>query len=502
MQDTRHHASGADALVSTGISGMDSVLGGGLTPARLYVLEGEPGTGKTTFALQFLLEGLRLGESAMYVTLSESALELRAVAASHGWTLEGMHIHELITGEGGIDPSKAYTVFHPSEVELGHTTRAIYDEVERVKPARVVLDSLSDLRPLSGNAFHYRQQVMALKQFFVNRGITILVLDDLMHADTDLDAKSIAHGVILLEQRHLEYGAERRRLRVGKYRGHQYRGGYHDFVIRRGGLGVFPRLVAADSRGRSNRDLLASGIEQLDALLGGGVERGTSTLITGAAGTGKSTVAAKFAEAATSRGQNAAMFIFDESASTLRARSAGLAIDLDKAVADGRLILEQVDPAELSPGEFVDRVVHAVEKRDCAIVVLDSLNGYLHAMPDERNLIIQLHELLSYLGQRGVASIVIGVQQGLIGHMSNVVDASYLADAIVLMRYFEAEGRVRQAVSVMKRRGGMHERTIREFLMNKSGLHVGEPLSEFRGVLTGVPEYVGDKRTLMSARRA
>jgi circadian clock protein KaiC len=487
--DSTNSDTDADSVASSGVEGLDDVLSGGFVPHRLYLVEGMPGSGKTTLALQFLLEGARCGESVLYVTLSETAEELRAVARSHGWSLDKIHVRELVPSEEDLRPDDRYTLFHPSEVELGQTTRKILEEVERLRPTRVIFDSLSELRLLAGNALRYRRQILALKQFFSGRRCTVLLLDDRTSTEKDLQVQSIAHGVLMLEQLSPDYGAERRRLRVQKYRGVQFRGGLHDFVIRRGGLRVFPRLVASEHRPAPVRDKLASGIAELDQLLGGGIERGTSTLVTGAAGTGKSTLAAQFVAAAAERGQNSALFLFDENVDTLLTRANELGIPLEEPVRSRRVSLQQVDPAELSPGEFVQSIRAAVEERNASVIVIDSLNGYLNAMPGERFLIIQLHELLSYLGQKGVATILISAHYGLVGaSMASPVDASYLADAIILMRYFEAAGEIRQAISVVKKRGGAHERSIREFRLSDGRIEVGPPLRNFRGVLTGVPE--------------
>jgi circadian clock protein KaiC len=384
-------------------------------------------------------------------------------------------------------------MFHPSEIELSETTKTILADVERTKPVRAVFDSLSELRLLAGNPLRYRRQILALKQFFNGRSCTVLLLDDMTGASHDLQVQSIAHGALRLEQLYPEYGSERRRLIVLKYRGVRFRGGYHDYTIQRGGIEVFPRLIAGEHRGNPSTEKLASGIAELDKLLGGGIECGTSTLIVGAAGTGKSSLAAQFVSAAAARGENAALFIFDESVNTLVTRAIGLGIDLRKPIEEGRVTIQQVDPAELSPGEFAHAIRRSVERQRAAVVVIDSLNGYLNAMPEERFLIIQLHELLTYLGQAGVATILIGAHQGLIGsQMITPVDASYLADAVILMRYFETKGEVRQAISVVKKRGGAHERTIREFRLETGRISVGQPLSDFRGVLTGVPIFEGD----------
>lgn len=477
----------ADPLVGTGIAGLDQVLGGGLTADRVYLLEGVPGAGKTTIALQFLMEGLRLGERVLYITLSETEEELHAVAASHGWSLEGIHIHEMTPGGDQLDPDSQYTMFHPSEVELASTTRRILEEVERLKPQRVVFDSLAEVRLLAGAVLRFRRQVLALKQFFVGRGATVLLLDESQVAEQGLHVHTIVHGVIVLDQLRPEYGGDRRRLRVTKYRGRRYRGGYHDYEIATGGVRVYPRLVAAEHRKPPPQGMASSGSPQLDALLGGGLDRGTSTLLVGAAGTGKSSLATHFMMAAAERGEPSAMFIFDESLHTLAARSHGVGFALQEHMDAGLVKVRSIDPAELSPGEFISAIRRSVEEDGARVVVIDSLNGYLNAMPEERFVLVQLHELLAYLGQLGVVTILVSAQQGLIGQMQNVIDASYLADTVVLLRYFEHEGAVRQAVSVLKKRTGAHERMIREMTIGAGGVRIGEPLREFRGVLTGVP---------------
>jgi len=484
---TTPHADPAPAL-RTGIEGLDDILGGGFTPDRLYVLEGAPGAGKTTVALQFLMEGVRAGEQVLYVTLSETWKELQGVATSHGWDLAGIHVREMLPSAESLEPDEQYTMFHPSEVELSETTQRILRDAEALSPRRIVFDSLSELRLLSGTSLRYRRQILALKQFFAGRNCTVLLLDDMAPGPRDQQVESIAHAVIRLEQTHSDYGAVRRRLVVVKYRGKDFRGGYHDYRIVRGGLKVFPRLIASEHHAELVQEKLGSGIESLDLLMGGGIERGTSTLFVGAPGTGKSTIATQFALSAAQRGETASIFMFDEGIQTLRTRCAGMGMDIDCHIADGRLRLRQVDPGEMSPGELVHLIRMEVEQQGARVVVIDSLNGYLNAMPDERFLIVQLHELLSYLGQAGVATLLVGAHHGMIGtNMQSPVDASYLADAIVLLRYYEAEGEVRQAISVLKKRGGAHERSIRSVTMNATGLHLGEPLRRFRGILTGVP---------------
>lgn len=493
---------GGFEIDASGVAGLDEVLGGGFTPRRLYSVEGVPGSGKTTLAVQFLMAGVRRQEPVLYVTLSETKEELADTATSHGWSLDGIDVFELVPQEGGLDADEQYTMFHPSEVELNQTTMAILAEVDRLKPQRVVFDSLSELRLLAGNALRYRRQILAFKQYFAGRNCTVLLLDDMTGADRDLQVQSISHGVIFLEQLNPEYGADRRRLRVVKYRGRKFRGGYHDYKIERGGLVVFPRLIAAEHRTKAERTRYASGIAELDSLLGGGLESGTSTLIMGAPGTGKSSLAAKLATAAAERGQRSAIFVFDESIETLVTRAEGLGMSLGEHIASGMISVQPIDPAELSPGEFCQRIQTAVDQNQVDIVVIDSLNGYLNAMPGERFLVIQLHELFMFLGQRNVATLLIAAQQGLIGmQMHSPVDATYLADAVILLRYFEAHGEVRQAISVVKKRGGAHERTIREFRLDKGQIEIGEPLRDFRGVLTGVPVVEHGSRTAADEKR-
>jgi circadian clock protein KaiC len=486
-----------EARVCTGIAGLDNVLGGGLDPDRLYLVEGEPGTGKTTLALQYLLEGARRGERGLYVTLSESEQELRLVAARHGWTMDDLSIFELVPPEASLDPDREQTLFHPAELELAETVNLIFDRVSEIDPARVVFDSLSEMRLLAQNPLRYRRQILALKHFFAGRKSTVLLLDDLSAHGSDMHLHSIAHGVILLEQLALNYGAERRRLRVKKMRGIAFRGGYHDFTIQTGGIDVFPRLIAAEHHKAFIGELTSSGSAELDSLLGGGLERGTSTLLIGGAGVGKSSIAVTYAVAAATRGERVAMFAFDEGLGTLFARAASLGVSLREHVTDGRISIQQIDPAEMSPGEFTQLVRHAVEAEGARVLIIDSLNGYLNAMPDERFLILQMHELLTYLNQLGILTIVVLAQHGLMGHMQTPIDLSYLSDAVIMLRYFEAGGRVRRAISVVKKRSGAHEDTIREFQLSPLGLRVGPPLTEFNGILTGTPTYVGGPSPLM-----
>ncbi len=476
-------------FLSTGVPGLDTILGGGLTSDRLYLIEGEPGTGKTTLALQFLYEGVRRGESVVYITLAETRVELTSVASSHGWSMDGIHVEDIIPDENILHPEQQFTIFHPSEIEMGVTTQRILDTIEKYKPTRVVLDSLSELQLLAESPLRYRRQVLALKQYLSGKGCTTLFLDDRTALSGDLQVRSVAHGVITLELINQDYGSERRRVRVVKYRGIAFRGGSHDYKIITGGLVVYPRLIAAQSRVVVERKQLSSGLPQLDALTGGGLDEGTSTLISGPPGTGKSSLCSQYAYAATQRGQKAAMFLFEEAANNMLLRSTGLGLDLRGACDSGMLDIQQIDPAEMSPGEFMQKVTDA-EANGARVIVIDSLNGYLKAMPDERFLATHLHELLTYLGQRGVVTILVGVQAGLIGgNMSTSVDASYIADSVIMLRYFEARGKVRQAISVFKKRVGTHERTIRQFSMSAKGIRVGEVLTNFHGILTGVPTF-------------
>jgi circadian clock protein KaiC len=487
-------------LVATGISGLDDVLAGGFTPNRIYLVEGNPGSGKTTLALRWLLEGERLGEKVIYVTLSETKAELAAVAKSHGWSLAGINILELVAPESELEPDNQHAMFQPSEVELGVTTKAILAEVERVKPRRVVIDSLSEMRLLAQSPLRYRRQILALKQYFIGRECTVFLLDDLTSETEDLQLQSIAHGVVSLEQLSPEYGAERRRLRVIKLRGQKYRGGYHDFVITTGGLEVFPRLIAGEHEHGQKRGLLQAGNRELDALLGGGLQYGTSAVLIGPAGSGKSTLALHYARAAANRGERAAVFAFDERVETILERTTGLGMDLTKYLDSGHVAIQTIDTAELSPGEFAHRVRRAAEgeggKPGAKVVVIDSLNGYLNAMPEERFLTAQLHELLTYLGHKGVVTFLVVAQHGLVGHMETPIDTTYLADTVVLFRYFEAAGEVRQAISVLKKRSGRHERTIRELTLGDNGITIGQPLKDFQGVLSGTPTYRGPDQAL------
>jgi len=488
------------ARVSTGIAGLDEILGGGLPANHLYLVDGEPGTGKTTLALQFLLAGAEAGQRGLYVTLSETRAELVGVAASHGWSLDTVDVFELSPEEGGA-ADEGYTIFHPAEIELQQTMDAVFAAVQRSAASLVVLDSLSEMRLLARDPLRFRRQILALKHHFATRDCTVLLLDDKTAPEGDLQLQSLAHGVIALEHVAQDYGSERRRLQVVKLRGLRFRGGYHDFRIRTGGLAVFPRL-RVDQRGDpGDQPLVPSGSPSVDQLLGGGLRAGTSLLITGPAGTGKSVLATQYACAAVTRGERVRFFLFDERLSIFRLRAEGLGLDVSTPIADGRLCVQQVEPTELSPGEFAHQVMTAVEVDGARMVVIDSINGYLQSMPEERLLAIQVHELLSYLATKGVTCVMTLVQHGIFGSpVADAAEISYLADAVVLLRYFEVSGAVRQAISIVKKRSGDHERTIRESRVQRGGLLVGAPLREFQGVLTGVPSFTGSPDDLMSPR--
>ncbi|WP_206241644.1 ATPase domain-containing protein [Novosphingobium terrae] len=489
-------------IISTGNSGLDLVLRGGVPAHRVYLLEGAPGSGKTTLALEFLRKGVALGERVLYITLSETREELRVVAASHGWNLEGIDIFELSSADSVFGEGREQSILHPWEMELSETIKLIRDEVERVQPIRVVFDSLSEMRLLAQDPLRYRRQVLALKQFFSGRESTVILVDDMTGNANSRDAHlhSLCHGVITLERLTLDFGAARRRMQVQKLRGVDFIAGFHDLVIRKGGVDIFPRLIAADHHGDYFEDVTPSGIAELDGLLAGGPLRGTSLLLTGPAGSGKTTVALQYVHAACERGEPCTIFEFDERVATLFARAKAFNLDISAHVEQGRLNIQQNDPAEISPGEFAARVRREVEQRGARMIVIDSLNGYLAAMPQEQHLLLQMHELLSYLNQQGVVTLLINPQNGLVGTMSSSLNISYVADAVILLRFFEAQGRIRKAISIIKNRGGSHEDAIREFRIDADGIRVGEPLTAFKGVLTGTPEYMGATKPLMEDR--
>jgi circadian clock protein KaiC len=474
--------------ISTGIEGLDNILDGGLTPHRLYLVEGNPGAGKTTLAMQFLLAGAARGEVGLYVTLSETVSELRAVALSHGWDIAPISIFELLN-EGGLDPDSEQSILHPSEIELGETTQSVMRRIEELRPTRVTFDSLSEMRLLAQNPLRYRRQILALKHFFATRRCTVLLLDDRTSEPGDLHLHSIAHGVISLEQTVQEFGRERRKLRIVKMRGVQYQGGYHDFNLERGGIRLFPRLIAAlhhaEFVSRSN----STGLPHLDRLLGGGLAAGTNILLSGPSGVGKTTTTVRCALAALERGESVAYYLFDEGMATFLHRSKSLAMDLQPHLKSGLLTVHQIDPAEMSPGEFSSMVRCAVEQCGTRFVVIDSLNAYLQAMPGEKFLLLQMHEMLSYLNQLGVLTMLVLGQHGL--ESRNNIDLSYLSDAIMLFRYFAAAGQIRTAVSIVKSRTMNHERNVRELRLSSSGMEVGDALADFDGMLAGLPSYTG-----------
>ena len=494
-------ASLSNAKVPTGISGLDEILGGGLPPRRLYLIQGAPGCGKTTLALQFLLTGARAGEKVLYISLSETREEVEEVARSHGWPLETIEIVELSAIDQQLAAEAQNTLFHTSEVELTETTNLLLDAVERVKPTRVAFDSLSELRLLSQTPLRYRRQILAFKQYFAGRNCTTLLLDDNTTEGADAHVLSLAHGVISLEQLAPEYGGERRRLNVRKVRGTTYRGGNHDFVIERGGLAVFPRLVAAEHHRHFSTENISCDVDGIDTMLGGGLARGTSTLFSGPPGTGKSTLALKFALAAAQRGEKVAIYTFDESLGILHARAAGLNFGLGEMIENGNVVAVQIDPAELSPGELASRVQRTVETDGVRVILLDSLNGYLQSMGEDRFLNLQLHELLTYLNQQGIVTMLVVTPHGLLGNMQSPIDVTYLADTVITFRFFEAHGAVHKAVSVIKKRTGDHERTIRELTIHPSGISVGPPLKDFRGVLTGTPTLPETPKKRRARRR-
>jgi circadian clock protein KaiC len=475
-----------------GVSGLDDILSEGLARNRIYLLEGAPGSGKTTLAMQFLLDGASVGEKGLYVTLSETEDELRDAARSHGWSIpDSIDIFELVPPESLLDEKQQQSLLYSSDLELGETTNRVFEAMQRSKPSRVVLDSLSEIRLLAQSSLRYRRQILALKHYFAQRDVTVLLLDDMTGEIQDKTVHSVAHGVIRLEELTPDYGAERRRLRVLKYRAQLFRGGYHDFTIKTGGVQVFPRLVAAEYRVRKKSSVLSTNIAALDTLMGGGVDSGSSTLVIGPAGTGKSLLVLQFVAAAIQRGETVALFIFDEELGLLISRSKAMGIDLQAMRDGGKLIITQVDAAEISPGEFAHNVRTAVEKNDIRTVVIDSLNGYQNAMPQEQYLILHMHELLQYLNRVGAATFLTVAQHGMVGEMKSPVDVTYLADTVILLRYFEAFGQVRRAISMLKKRTGAHENTIREFKIGNNGITVGPVLEKFQGVLRGVPQYVG-----------
>ena len=484
----------ANAVVpkaASGVEGLDEVLLGGLIRNRFYLLEGKPGTGKTTIAIQLLMAAAQRGEKALYITLSETRGELLYTIRSHGWAIpELFEISELLPAETLLDEGQQQSLLYSADLELDEAIKKIFAEIDRVQPALLVLDSLSEIRLLAQSSLRYRRKILSLKHYFARHDVTVLALDDLTVDLDDQTVHSIAHGVIALEELVPTYGAERRRLRVVKYRSTTYRGGFHDFAIRTGGVVVFPRLRAMEHKSMFARRMASSGNAELDQLAGGGFERGTTALILGPAGTGKSNLSMSFAAAAVARGEHVAVFVFDEEVRLLQERSAGLGIDLDALFATGLLSIEQIDPAEISPGEFAARVRQHVERDAPTMVVIDSLNGYQAAMPEEHFLLLHMHELVQYLNRLGVSTFITMAQHGLVGDMRSPVDVTYLADTVVLLRFFEAAGSVRRAISILKKRGGAHENSIREYTFGPNGVRLTGPLEGFQGILRGVPQFI------------
>jgi len=487
---------GSDRAPS-GLAGLDHILGGGFVAGRLHLIEGKPGTGKTTLGLQFILAGRDRSERVLYISMSETSGELQTVAATHGWSLEGIEVCELVPPDIEEECNQQ-TMFRSSEVELGETMRLLFDRIERANPERVVIDSLSEMQLLAQSPLRYRRQMFALKYFLAQRDATVLVLDDMTSNSHDLQLHSMVHGVIALEELARDYGAERRRLRVTKMRGVRFRGGYHDFAIRTGGLEIFPRLVSSAQNRTLPKEVVQSGSEQLDALLGGGLRRGTSALLIGPTGSGKSSVALSIAYNAARLGDGTALYAFDESIESITERASGLGMEIGPLLDSGAIDLREINPAEMSPGEFTALVCRDVTDGNTRIVVIDSLNGYLQAMPQERFLPLEIHQLLTQLNRQGVLTILVMAQHGLVGVVESPIDISYLSDAVLLLRFFEAQGRVYKAISVLKKRVGAHEDTIRELRLSAQGLQVGEPLRDFQGVMSGIPTYVGSQPMISS----
>ena len=490
----------AKSLCGSGVAGLDEVLRGGFPRGHVYLIQGEPGAGKTTLGMQFLLEGARQHERVLYITFSETRQELSTIAESHGWDIGGVHLLELSAIEPQIRPESLNTLFHPAEIELNQITKIMLDEIERVKPLRVVFDSVSEMRMLSEVSSRFRRVMLAMKQRLTQSQVTVLLLDDLTTSPRELQIQSIVHGVVYLQMMPMEFGSERRRISVTKMRGVRFRGGYHDFVIQKGGIEVFPRMVAGEHYRTFERGTITSGIAALDRLLGGGLDRGTSNLLMGPAGSGKSTIALQYAVATAARNEPVAVYSFEESLEVMLLRCDAIGLDVRGEIDRGHLWVTNIDTAEISPGALTQRVRRSVEQQGVRMVVIDSLNGYIHAMPQEQSLLLQLHELLSYLNRQGVVTILVLAQQGLMGPMQTPVDVTYLADSTIITRYFEASGAVHKAVSVVKKRSGQHEDTIRELDIGPGGVRVGEPLRHFRGVMTGVPVYTGSTEGILSLK--
>jgi circadian clock protein KaiC len=487
---------------TTGVEGLDEILGGGLPRNHLFLLQGKPGTGKTTLALQFLMDGARSGEVSLYITFSETKAELESVARSHGWSLDKLAILELSAISAAVGATNQTTMFHPSEIELSKTIQILLEKIKEVNPRRVVFDSVSELRLLAESSLRYRRQMLAFKEFFIGRGATVLFLDDLTTEAGDVHVQSIVHGVLLLEKFRATYGSERRQFHIVKLRGVDFRGGTHDYLIAKGGVRIFPRLVSGDHVKNYTRETLSTGVTALDSLLGGGLDRGTSNLILGPAGTGKSTLCLRFAVSAAERGERVAMYSFEESIANLKARAENLGLHLSKYVEKGLISLRKIEPAELTPGQFASLLREGDAKNKSDVVVIDSLNGYIHAMPERDFLLLQLHELLSYLGNRGVVTVMVLAQAGIMGTMQTPLDLTYLADSVIVTRYFEAFGSIKKAISVIKKRTGAHEETLRELRIGQGGVLIGPVLSEFTGIFSGIPKYNGSNDNIIKTNEA
>jgi circadian clock protein KaiC len=490
-QGSRMGALSEPIRLRTGIPSLDDILLGGLPKGHIYLLEGDPGTGKTTLGMQFLVEGKKAGESCLYVTLAESKRDLELSARSHNWSLEGVQIAEFMPEEATLNGEDQYSVFHPSEVELATTVKKLIAEIERVNPERLVIDSLTEFRLLAQDAIRYRRQLLALKAYLADRNTTVLLLDDRTSDRTEMQVHSIVHGIFRLENLPRSYGVNRRRIEILKVRGMAYRQGFHDYTVGLEGVTIYPRLVAGEHMDEaSEQQHLSSGLAGLDTMFGGGIERGSSTLILGPPGIGKSSMATQYAFAAAMRGERAVLYVFDEAVRTAKARARGLGMQIDTAIKKRHLHFEQVDPAELSPGEFVSRIKREVEDRDTRVVVIDSLNGLQQSMSEEGDLALQLHELVIFLAHKNVAIFNVLTQHGLMGNVYDDIEISYLADSVLLIRYFEAAATLRRAISALKKRTGAHELTIRELRIGAAGLQIGEPLTGFKGVLTGTPDFI------------
>ena len=504
VRKTSASAKWRDLRCATGVEGLDDILAGGLPRDCFYLVQGDPGSGKTTLALQFLLEGLRRGEKVFYITLSETREELLKVARSHGWSIDKVPLLDLSAVENLLRPEAQTTVFHPSEVELTKVSQRLLSEVRKMRPKRVAFDSLSEFRLMAETPLRYRRQLLTLKQEFAKMNSTVLLLDDRMSKQAVIDPHvlSLTHGVLEMEQLSPDYGTSRRRLRISKLRAVKFREGYHDYIIATGGLRVFPRMIAAEHHAKFRHQPVSSGIKQLDLLCGGGLDRGTTTLILGPAGTGKSTLVLQYAGQMAKKGERSMIFAFDETRSVMLSRAKAMGFKLENPIERGTITVQQVDPAELSPGEFAIRILRGVEA-GCKLVAIDSLNGYLNAMPGERYLINQLHELSSYLNQQGVITLLVLAQHGLVAAAEAPVDLSYLSDSVIGLRYFEAYGEVKQAIAMFKKRSGHHERTLREFKLRPGkGISIGEPLREFQGLLTGLPVFHGSENQIIKVADA